>query len=63
MYTSIVVKTHDYINTNPYKGCKECGYGPGALEHNTSQLEWKALRNISVLGAKSAVAKIEGKAS
>lgn len=24
---------HKYISSNPYKGCNECGFGPGAAFH------------------------------
>lgn len=26
---------HRYVPTDPYRGCRECGQGPGALQHNT----------------------------
>lgn len=30
---------HYYSETNPYKGCGKCGYGPGAFVHNTYEVE------------------------
>lgn len=39
--TTIQLQTHEYINTTPYKGCKECGFSPGSIIHNTTQKEWK----------------------
>jgi hypothetical protein len=38
------VKTHEYVPTNG-SGCQQCGKGVGALEHNTTQPFWYALRS------------------
>jgi hypothetical protein len=29
---------HDYVPTDPYKGCGECGFGPGAAVHNSHEV-------------------------
>ena len=39
---SNVVKTHEFVPSGG-DGCQQCGFGPGALQHNTSQSEWKRI--------------------
>ena len=29
---------HYYVETNPYKGCGKCGFGPGARQHNSHEV-------------------------
>ena len=29
---------HEYAETNPYKGCAVCGFGPGAYQHNSAAI-------------------------
>jgi hypothetical protein len=36
---SNVIKTHEFVASGG-DGCQQCGFGPGALQHNTSQPEW-----------------------
>jgi hypothetical protein len=37
---SEAVKTHEYSASSLGSGCSVCGFGPGALQHNTTQPEW-----------------------
>jgi hypothetical protein len=36
---SNIIKTHEFVPSGG-DGCQQCGFGPGALQHNTSQPEW-----------------------
>lgn len=38
---------HEYAVTEPYNGCAECGFGPGAYFHNTWEVQrWNNQINL-----------------
>jgi hypothetical protein len=41
---TVYIQTHEYENTVPYIGCKVCRFGPGSLQHNTTQETWQVSR-------------------
>jgi hypothetical protein len=46
MFQAIVIATHAYKpKASGESGCAVCGFGPGSLEHNTSQPQWTAWRD------------------
>jgi hypothetical protein len=38
VYAGATKVPHDYVPTEPYKGCGECGFGPGAAVHNSHEV-------------------------
>jgi hypothetical protein len=54
---------HEYVQTDPYKGCGTCGFGQGAYQHNSENIaRYKAEQTVADLKARLEKAESQLKA-